>query len=81
MKVTLIFSSVVACVLLGLSALAATDDRVFVRIAPDEVAVEGIAEWPWSSDRHVGGRPHQARSLRTTRQIPAACDGSAPLAS
>ena len=37
MRMTLTFSCVVACVLVGLSALAATDDRGFVRIAPDEV--------------------------------------------
>jgi quercetin dioxygenase-like cupin family protein len=37
MRANLMFGCVVACVLVGFSALAATDDRGFVRIAPDEV--------------------------------------------
>jgi hypothetical protein len=36
----------VACVLIGLSALAAMDDRGFVRIAPDEV------QWKYLPNGH-----------------------------
>jgi hypothetical protein len=46
MRATLTFSSVVACVLIGLSALAAMDDRGFVRIAPDEV------QWKYLPNGH-----------------------------
>jgi quercetin dioxygenase-like cupin family protein len=38
MRSTFVFSSVVVSVLVGLSALAATDDKGFVRITPDEVS-------------------------------------------
>ena len=37
MRSTLMFGSVVVSVLVGLSALAATDDKGFVRVAPEEV--------------------------------------------
>jgi quercetin dioxygenase-like cupin family protein len=37
MRAILTLSSVGVCILVGLSALAATDDRGFVRIAPDEL--------------------------------------------
>jgi len=69
-----------ACVLVGLSALSAADDKGFVRVTPDELQWK---DFPNSHGAQVATLVgyDKARRLRTAGQIPAARHGSSPLAS
>ena len=80
MRSTLMFGSVVVSVLVGLSALAATDDKGFVRITPDEVSWRDFPNGHGAQLAVVMGDPTKPGIYVSVSEIPASRDGPSSLA-